>query len=179
MRLACVKHAASVRSEPGSNSQVHPNQNPRRLQPERTDPGTSVFHPPTQNPHQGQNPTGANVRKRHPKRTVTHQKDTPTKRPKQPTDQAQDNPRPTNQPPTRPPNASTSRKHKDAANVSLPSLCCCERTLRRRSPQQRPGVRRGSGLLGAGPRRVNAHRDTFRRGASLRNTLFPTGVFGR
>src|SRR5208283_3852796 len=23
-RLACVKHAASVRSEPGSNSQVHP-----------------------------------------------------------------------------------------------------------------------------------------------------------
>ena len=24
MRLACVKHAASVRSEPGSNSQVHP-----------------------------------------------------------------------------------------------------------------------------------------------------------
>ena len=24
VRLACVKHAASVRSEPGSNSQVHP-----------------------------------------------------------------------------------------------------------------------------------------------------------
>jgi hypothetical protein len=30
VRLACVKHAASVRSEPGSNSQVHlkPGQNP-------------------------------------------------------------------------------------------------------------------------------------------------------
>src|ERR1700761_9405557 len=27
VRLACVKHAASVRSEPGSNSQVHPVQN--------------------------------------------------------------------------------------------------------------------------------------------------------
>ena len=30
VRLACVKHAASVRSEPGSNSQVHLNQPSRR-----------------------------------------------------------------------------------------------------------------------------------------------------
>ena len=30
MRLACVKHAASVRSEPGSNSQVHPNTLPQQ-----------------------------------------------------------------------------------------------------------------------------------------------------
>ena len=28
VRLACVKHAASVRSEPGSNSQVHPSPHP-------------------------------------------------------------------------------------------------------------------------------------------------------
>ena len=45
VRLACVKHAASVRSEPGSNSQVHPNQpkpNPtketRPSQPKQTNP---------------------------------------------------------------------------------------------------------------------------------------------
>jgi methionine-rich copper-binding protein CopC len=31
VRLACVKHAASVRSEPGSNSQVHPVQNKIQL----------------------------------------------------------------------------------------------------------------------------------------------------
>jgi hypothetical protein len=31
VRLACVKHAASVRSEPGSNSQVHPARNQYQL----------------------------------------------------------------------------------------------------------------------------------------------------
>ena len=38
MRLACVKHAASVRSEPGSNSQVHLNA-PHEA-PKRTDPNS-------------------------------------------------------------------------------------------------------------------------------------------
>ena len=41
MRLACVKHAASVRSEPGSNSQVHlkPTQvSPRRPKTNRPEP---------------------------------------------------------------------------------------------------------------------------------------------
>ena len=44
VRLACVKHAASVRSEPGSNSHVHPDvipnrpgQTPRRTQPQPPD----------------------------------------------------------------------------------------------------------------------------------------------
>ena len=36
VRLACVKHAASVRSEPGSNSQVHPA--PRHRETKRTNP---------------------------------------------------------------------------------------------------------------------------------------------
>src|SRR5262249_44128426 len=33
VRLACVRHAASVRSEPGSNSQVNPDNPPARLSP--------------------------------------------------------------------------------------------------------------------------------------------------
>jgi hypothetical protein len=44
VRLACVKHAASVRSEPGSNSQVH--HNPQALHPPVTT--NSPTQPPTQ-----------------------------------------------------------------------------------------------------------------------------------
>jgi hypothetical protein len=33
VRLACVRHAASVRSEPGSNSHVHPEQYPQQRHP--------------------------------------------------------------------------------------------------------------------------------------------------
>ena len=48
MRLACVKHAASVRSEPGSNSQVHQRSDPTALtakpKRQRTDP-TQLWHP--------------------------------------------------------------------------------------------------------------------------------------
>src|SRR6185369_11315106 len=33
VRLACVRHAASVRSEPGSNSQVNQDNQPARLTP--------------------------------------------------------------------------------------------------------------------------------------------------
>ena len=43
MRLACVKHAASVRSEPGSNSQVHLSSRPN--------PTTNKQNPNTQNQH--------------------------------------------------------------------------------------------------------------------------------
>jgi hypothetical protein len=46
VRLACVKHAASVRSEPGSNSQVH-HVRPNRGQTRRTNPASyqQAFHP--------------------------------------------------------------------------------------------------------------------------------------
>ena len=46
VRLACVKHAASVRSEPGSNSQVHhPNPQAETRKPEqRTDPIVTGKH---------------------------------------------------------------------------------------------------------------------------------------
>ena len=46
VRLACVKHAASVRSEPGSNSQVHLNPRSTQIQDnlklQRTDPNSLV-----------------------------------------------------------------------------------------------------------------------------------------
>src|ERR1035437_6917040 len=41
VRLACVKHAASVRSEPGSNSQVHHVQ-PRKAKPTNKDPNSPL-----------------------------------------------------------------------------------------------------------------------------------------
>ena len=65
MRLACVKHAASVRSEPGSNSQVH-----LSTQPITTGPSTN-------RPELNQSPTQSKARNTS-KRTVTHPKDTST-----------------------------------------------------------------------------------------------------
>ena len=57
VRLACVKHAASVRSEPGSNSQVHPapstKPKPRKAQPNqqhrRINPDLNLTHKPNHN----------------------------------------------------------------------------------------------------------------------------------
>ena len=40
VRLACVKHAASVRSEPGSNSQVHLRSPPKGRNPKQTNPNS-------------------------------------------------------------------------------------------------------------------------------------------
>jgi hypothetical protein len=49
VRLACVKHAASVRSEPGSNSQVHPKTKPplgkRQPSPETNIPTQHALNP--------------------------------------------------------------------------------------------------------------------------------------
>jgi hypothetical protein len=45
VRLACVKHAASVRSEPGSNSQVHPSQATKMTQLKQTDPKPNQLIP--------------------------------------------------------------------------------------------------------------------------------------
>ena len=46
VRLACVKHAASVRSEPGSNSHVqsHPEPSPREHDPDVTRAVTTLTH---------------------------------------------------------------------------------------------------------------------------------------
>jgi hypothetical protein len=44
VRLACVKHAASVRSEPGSNSQVHLNHRTYARQHQRTRPPNLSKH---------------------------------------------------------------------------------------------------------------------------------------
>ena len=45
VRLACVRHAASVRSEPGSNSQVHPGSTPQgSAQSGRPHPRASITH---------------------------------------------------------------------------------------------------------------------------------------
>ena len=53
MRLACVKHAASVRSEPGSNSQVHLNHWTFAQQHQRTrPPNLSKHHHPTRSDNQ-------------------------------------------------------------------------------------------------------------------------------
>ena len=42
VRLACVKHAASVRSEPGSNSQVHLKSNARMGNPRKRNPNQNI-----------------------------------------------------------------------------------------------------------------------------------------
>jgi hypothetical protein len=72
VRLACVKHAASVRSEPGSNSQVH--------------------HPTQPNHQHGNNPGDQN----HPNPTM------PTIQPSQITNRTRTRGHPTTQRPARP-----------------------------------------------------------------------------
>ena len=113
-RLACVKHAASVRSEPGSNSQVHLGTS--QPQNEQTRTHGSLRHP-----------TALATEQRSAfKAFVTHQKDTSTNAPhRSPNQQIQViQPTQTRQPkhPIRQPHALTLSRPKDAANVSLPSL---------------------------------------------------------
>ena len=72
-RLACVKHAASVRSEPGSNSQVHPSQRSLANQSEASPSSHStdnLSHPtqPTR-PHQHSTRLHARRRPRIPPRS--------------------------------------------------------------------------------------------------------------
>ena len=66
VRLACVKHAASVRSEPGSNSQVHPKS--------QVSPGSKTNRPKTLS-------IPTNIVMKIIQSVVTHQKDT-SQRPK-------------------------------------------------------------------------------------------------
>ena len=69
VRLACVKHAASVRSEPGSNSQVHQTSQ-ITSQPNEQDPISQTSVPQATRPTE------------HSKRLSTHSQDTSTNAPR-------------------------------------------------------------------------------------------------
>ena len=105
MRLACVKHAASVRSEPGSNSQVHQTQFGRnQTKPNEQDPNLSDIHPVAHKNHRTLEASVNAYRK-------THQQ-TPKAKPKKPGSKPQ-KPKPNRYQPK-------GQYLKDAANVSLP-----------------------------------------------------------
>ena len=105
MRLACVKHAASVRSEPGSNSQVHQTQSGQnQTKPNEQDPNLSDIHPMVHKNHRTLEASVNAYRK-------THQQ-TPKAKPKKPGSKPQ-KPKPNRYQPE-------GQYLKDAANVSLP-----------------------------------------------------------
>ena len=116
MRLACVKHAASVRSEPGSNSQVH--------QSHPASPKTSQTKPtnrPITQSIKVQAPTRA------PKPSEAHCSTQSSKNTSNSKPQIEDQSDPGQIPKTQPinhqprPPRSHAITHKDAANVSLPN----------------------------------------------------------
>jgi hypothetical protein len=129
VRLACVKHAASVRSEPGSNSQVHlrlrhrdKNSNERRSK-------NSIFQV-LDLPHNRGNQTSqafCNASKRYiAKRPLSQQTQSSSK---------QTNLRQSIHTKTKPltkPSHSSRRRNVDAANVSLPSICNFQRAQRQK-----------------------------------------------
>ena len=89
MRLACVKHAASVRSEPGSNSQVHlspdsppenhyPRHRCRSINEQTRTHGLVPIHQMTVTTHEPEQPS---------KRTVTHQRRYAPERPQSQTNE--------------------------------------------------------------------------------------------
>jgi hypothetical protein len=109
VRLACVKHAASVRSEPGSNSQVHrrpgnANQ-PGQPIPNVNEQTQTQLWPPAL-PHAQQplaGPKGAEKHRKTFKAFVTHQTNTSANAPapaKPRSILANPNPSQTNQPPS-------------------------------------------------------------------------------
>ena len=114
------------------------------------------------------------------KRTVTHQKDTSSKHPKASIHQVKGSFRQTM---THQNNAKSNHKHviaKDAANVSLPSLCYCQRTPEPSGfPLEVPGRRRPVGQQrGAGSRRrpavcQHAYRGIFIFSNSLKKRWIP------
>ena len=73
VRLACVKHAASVRSEPGSNSQVHlPTHQSRKTNKpaQRTKPKTARNLSPNPKHLASQTPKGSSLQKHTSQRYV-------------------------------------------------------------------------------------------------------------
>ena len=151
VRLACVKHAASVRSEPGSNSQVHPARHAQSLGPQR-DPGQTHDQPNKQTPDPAKpdrpsRPRGERTRpKNRQNKTVNASKNTsaehsdsshsPTQQtrsqkpdPQTPSDQiSRNNPNRHARPakPAQQRTRSADQHHRSAANISLPSLCKCQ-----------------------------------------------------
>ena len=81
VRLACVKHAASVRPEPGSNSPHKNAESPKRLPKNNNQPHRTSHNQPTQahNPHEPAttNPTRAS-HKHINQHTIKHPTTTPT-----------------------------------------------------------------------------------------------------
>ena len=127
VRLACVKHAASVRSEPGSNSQVH-------LKPTQVSP-----HQPKTN--KARNPFSS-------KRLSTHKKDTSTNTPIKPVPDQYPGPNPS------PYHSIPHRTEpQGAANVSLPIPDITVNEQPRRRGRLRSGVCRvvGGGFYSAAP----------------------------
>jgi hypothetical protein len=92
--------------------------------------------------HDPPNPPGVNPKDQqttghHSKRSVTHQKDTPTKRPKTTNQKPRIKPQTINQPSN--PFAVLTTNAQGAANVSLPSLFDFQRSLRFRRPRRTRG----------------------------------------
>ena len=88
MRLACVKHSASVRSEPGSNSQVHhPSQQPKP--PKQTNlpnpDRPQHHHPPGRYPPEHPDTQSPITRSRHIMITQPHQPASRQRQPRIPT----------------------------------------------------------------------------------------------
>ena len=155
MRLACVKHAASVRSEPGSNSQVHhvprcPG-NPGYRETKRTNPAS---YSGSRFPIVERSETILTSV------TVTHQKRYITATPistlslNQHRAHSKLHTRSDKVPRLLP--ALACRKHRGAANVSLPSNMLLSKNTGRPPVRPKPWVRRGRRLVGAVPPCVNA-----------------------
>ena len=91
MRLACVKHAASVRSEPGSNSQVHPITQPQAKNPKSSNEQTKA-QPPS-NPNTNLNPMPLQASTNHHRQSKAA-KTTPPQRCRPPTPHDAHKPKP-------------------------------------------------------------------------------------
>jgi hypothetical protein len=140
VRLACVKHAASVRSEPGSNSQVHPRSKPTIPSEAKTPPET-INPTRTNRPrHIGFPSPNPKVRERHPKRSVTHQKDTSPNTPNNQPMKPRTYPDPTSQSIIHPPLTQRTLR----APPTYPFLAYEQ--LERTNKPSHPGRRQGTGL---------------------------------
>ena len=127
VRLACVKHAASVRSEPGSNSQVHL----RVPFPKTSD---SLMNGPELYGRHPRNKSEGNLQSV----TVRIKEDT-SRRPERPTNEVRVHTHPDRRS-DRPISSPLSQgRPKDAANVSLPSLLICQRSERSRHQPRSSG----------------------------------------
>ena len=149
MRLACVKHAASVRSEPGSNSQVHLRAGLRQHKSEQipsliSGPSQPLAGPELQNLTSVICNAFKNTSRQRPSGLFP---DNRTK--SSPFNQLRQNPVSSN---------ARAMNDKDAANVSLPSLFDFQRAPGEPGPRGGRTVRCGRRVLGPGPSPVNANK---------------------